>query len=157
MLRPLRRRVGQVKLNELTPGRRGVKGRKRVGRGAGSGHGKRCCRGNKGQKARNKVSIWFEGGQMPLQRRVPKRGFKNPTRKAYEVVNLGSIAKRFVEGEEVNPETLMAKRLIRKKASRVKILANGELSFPVKITAHSISAKAKEIVEKAGGAVTLVE
>jgi large subunit ribosomal protein L15 len=146
-----------VKLSELTPGRRGVKGRKRVGRGAGSGHGKRCCRGNKGQKARNKVSIWFEGGQMPLQRRLPKRGFTNPTRKDYEVVNLASIARKFVEGEEVNPETLVAKKLISKKGVRIKILANGEVSFPVKITTHSISAKAKEIVERAGGTVTLVE
>jgi large subunit ribosomal protein L15 len=94
---------------------------------------------------------------MPLQRRLPKRGFTNRSRKDYEVVNLASIARKFAEGEEVNPETLISKKLIRKKESRVKILANGELGFPVKITAHSISAKAKELVEKAGGTVTLVE
>ena len=146
-----------MRLSELSPGRQAVSKRKRVGRGAGSGHGRRCCRGNKGQKARNKVKIWFEGGQMPLQRRLPKRGFKNPSRKDYEVVNLATIARKFTEGEEVNPETLLSKRVIRKKGARIKVLANGELGFPVKITAHSISSKAKELVEKAGGTVTLVE
>jgi large subunit ribosomal protein L15 len=94
---------------------------------------------------------------MPLQRRLPKRGFKNPNRKDYEVVNLATIARKFTAGEEVNAETLLSKRLIRKKGIRIKILGNGEVDFPVRITAHSISSKAKEIVEKAGGTVTLVE
>jgi large subunit ribosomal protein L15 len=146
-----------VKLSELAPSPGAAKKRKRVGRGAGSGHGKRCCRGNKGQKARSKVSIWFEGGQMPLQRRLPKRGFKNPGRQDYQVVNLGTIADRFTEGEEVNPETLLSKRLVRKKGTKIKILARGEVSLPFRIKAHAISNKAKEIVEKSGGTVTLLD
>jgi large subunit ribosomal protein L15 len=146
-----------VKMNELAPAPGSTKGRKRVGRGAGSGHGKRCCRGNKGQKARNKVKIWFEGGQMPLQRRLPKRGFKNPARQPYEVVNLKRIAERFTEGDEVNPETLRSKRLVRRNAGRIKVLADGEVGFPLKLTVHAISGKAREIVERAGGSVNLIE
>lgn len=95
-----------MKLNELAsaPGARSKP--KRVGRGSGSGHGRRATRGNKGQKARNKVHPWFEGGQMPLQRRLPKRGFKNPGRVEYEVVNLKDIAERFSQGDEVNADRL---------------------------------------------------
>jgi len=146
-----------VKLNELSPAPGAKKRPKRVGRGPGSGHGKRSCRGNKGQKARNKVKNWFEGGQLPLQRRLPKRGFKNPTRVEYEIVNLEKLAAKFGEGDEVNPDTLAAKRLISKKDAKVKILGRGEVSFPLKITAHAISAKAKELVEKSGGTVTLIK
>ena len=130
---------------------------KRVGHGPGSGHGKRCCRGNKGQKARSKVKIRFEGGQMPLQRRLPKRGFKPLNRVEYEVVSLKAIGERFGEGDEVNPETLVAKNLVRKADAKIKILASEGLSFAVKITAHAISAKAREIVEKSGGTVNLIE
>lgn len=146
-----------MKLSELAPAGGAVKKRKRVGRGPGSGHGKRCCRGNKGQKARGKVKNWFEGGQMPLQRRLPKRGFKRPDREEYTVVSLKSIAERFAEGEEVNPDTLGSKRLIRKKDARIKILASEGVSVPFKITAHAISSKAKEIVEKSGGTVELLD
>jgi large subunit ribosomal protein L15 len=146
-----------VKLNELAPAPGAVKKRKRVGHGAGSGHGKRCCRGNKGQKARNKVNIWFEGGQMPLQRRLPKRGFKPLNREEYEIVSLKAIGERFAEGEEVNPETLAAKKLVGRKDARVKILAAEGIGFAVKITAHAISDKAREIVEKSGGTVNLIE
>jgi large subunit ribosomal protein L15 len=94
---------------------------------------------------------------MPLQRRLPKRGFKNPTRQEYEVVNLKRIAERFAEGEEVNPETLRSKRLVRGKASRIKVLADGEVGYALKFTVHAISGRAKEIVEKAGGSVSLIE
>lgn len=146
-----------MKLNELTPAPGAVKKRKRVGHGAGSGHGKRCCRGNKGQKARNKVKVWFEGGQMPLQRRLPKRGFKPLNREEYETVGLKAIGERFAEGDDVNPETLAAKNLVRKADAKIKILAAEGLSFAVKISAHAISAKAREIVEGAGGTVTLIE
>jgi large subunit ribosomal protein L15 len=146
-----------VKLNELAPAPGAVKKRKRVGHGAGSGHGKRSCRGNKGQKARNKVSIWFEGGQMPLQRRLPKRGFKPLNRKEYEIVSLKAISERFTEGDDVNPETLMAKNLIKKKDAKIKILAAEGLSFAVKIAAHAISGKAREMVEGSGGTVNLIE
>jgi large subunit ribosomal protein L15 len=146
-----------VKLSELAPAGGAVKKRKRVGRGPGSGHGKRCCRGNKGQKARSKVKNWFEGGQMPLQRRLPKRGFKRPDREEYTVVSLKSIAERFAEGEEVNPDTLGSKRLVRKQDARIKILASEGVTVPFKITAHAISSKAKEIVEKSGGTVELLD
>ncbi len=146
-----------MKLNEIAPTRGARKARKRVGRGPGSGHGKRCCRGNKGQKARNTVHPWFEGGQMPLQRRLPKRGFKNFMRVEYEVVNLRDISSRFGEGDEVNPESLAAKNLVARGTSRVKILANGELGFAVKVSAHAASAKAKESIEKAGGTLTLLK
>lgn len=146
-----------MKLNELAPSPGAKKTRKRVGRGAGSGHGKRCCRGNKGQKARNTVHPWFEGGQMPLQRRLPKRGFKNYMRVEYEVVNLRDLSERFAEGDEVTPESLAAKRLVSRKTSKVKILANGELGFAVKVSAHAASAKAKEMIEKAGGTLTLLK
>jgi len=146
-----------VKLNELSPAPGAKKKRKRVGRGPGSGHGRRSCRGDKGQKARSKVKRWFEGGQLPLQRRLPKRGFKNPTRIEYEIVNLESLKAKFVEGEEVNPDTLASKRLISKKSARVKILGRGEVSFPLRITAHAISARAKELIEKSGGTVTLIK
>jgi large subunit ribosomal protein L15 len=146
-----------VKLHELKSAPGAAKSRKRVGHGPGSGHGKRCCRGNKGQKARNKVKIWFEGGQMPLQRRLPKRGFKNLLRQEYEVVNLKRIAERFTEGEEVNPETLRSKRLVKKKDSKIKILADGEVSFPLNVTVHAISGKARETLEKVGGKVNLID
>lgn len=146
-----------MKLNELQPAPGARKKRKRVGCGPGSGHGKRSCRGNKGQKARNKVKIWFEGGQMPIQRRLPKRGFKNPTRQEYEVVNLNRLASKFSEGEEVTPEKLIAKRLVRKKSAKVKILGRGEISHALKISVHAISAKAREAVERCGGSVTLLK
>lgn len=149
--------MGQVKLNELSPARGAKKKPKRVGRGPGSGHGRRSCRGNKGQKARNKVKIWFEGGQMPLQRRLPKRGFKNPNRIEYEIVNVENLAVKFGEGDEVNPETLAERRLISKKSAKVKILGRGEVSFPLKVTTHAISAKAREIIEKSGGTVSLIK
>ncbi|MFH1311898.1 MAG: 50S ribosomal protein L15 [Candidatus Eisenbacteria bacterium] len=146
-----------MKLNELAPAPGAVKKRKRVGRGSGSGHGKRSCRGDKGQRARSKVHRWFEGGQMPLQRRLPKRGFKPLNRKEYEIVSLKAIGERFGEGDEVNPEALMAKNLVKKSDAKIKILASEGLSFGVKITAHAISAKAREMVEKSGGTVNLIE
>jgi len=145
-----------VKLNELAPSRGRTKARKRVGRGAGSGHGKRCCKGNKGQCSRAAIHPWFEGGQMPLQRRLPKRGFKNYMRVEYEVVNLRDISARFAAGDEVNPESMAARNLVARKKSKVKILANGELGFAVKVSAHAASARAKEAIEKAGGSLTLL-
>jgi len=146
-----------VRLNQLGPARGAVKRKKRVGCGPGSGHGKRSTRGNKGQRARNTVSMWFEGGQMPLQRRLPKRGFKNPTRVENQVVNLDRIAERFTVGEEVNPETLLAKRLVRRKGLKIKVLGTGEIGVALKVSAHAISAKARESIEKAGGTVNIID
>jgi len=153
----LKRRSDEVKLNELTPAPGATKKKKRRGCGPGSGHGKRSCRGNKGQRARNTVSIWFEGGQMPLQRRLPKRGFKNPTREACQVVNIGRIAEKFIAGEEVNPETLRARNLVKIRRMKIKILGTGEVGVPLKVKIHAISTKAREIVEKAGGTVSLID
>ncbi len=94
---------------------------------------------------------------MPLQRRLPKRGFKNPGREVYEVVNLKDIAERFGQGEEVNADSLKTKNLVRKKNAKIKILARGELDFPVTVAVQAVSKKAKELLEKAGGTVTIVE
>ncbi|MFZ1948041.1 MAG: 50S ribosomal protein L15 [bacterium] len=146
-----------MRLNQLGPARGAVKRKKRVGCGPGSGHGKRSTRGNKGQRARNTVSMWFEGGQMPLQRRLPKRGFKNPTRVENQVVNLDRIAEHFTSGEEVNPETLFAKRLVRRKGLKIKVLGKGEVGVALKVTAHAISDKARETIEKAGGTVNIID
>lgn len=133
--------------------------RKRLGRGPGSGTGKTSGKGHKGQKARtghHGTPTWFEGGQMPLQRRVPKRGFKNPFRTEYEIVNLNAIAG--LEETEITPEVLHAHRLIDLGKGRpVKILAEGELERKVSISAHKVSAAARTKIEAAGGSVELLE
>jgi len=124
---------------------------KRVGRGQGSGLGKTAGRGMKGQRSRSgsKKRSWFEGGQMPLQRRVPKRGFTNIFKKSYEVVNIGDLKK--IKKTKVTPEDLFKARLIRKKNSMIKILGDGELSKSIEINAHAFSEKAAKKIEEAGG------
>ena len=133
--------------------------RKRLGRGPGSGTGKTSGKGHKGQKARtghHGTPTWFEGGQMPIQRRLPKRGFKNPFRTEYEIVNLDDIAA--LEETEVTPEVLHQHRLIDLGKGRpVKILGNGELERKVTISAHRVSAAARTKIEAAGGSVELLE
>lgn len=147
-----------MKLHELYPFEHERKERKRVGRGDGSGHGGTSCRGHKGQKSRSggKVARWFEGGQMPLQRRLPKRGFKNPFREEYAIINIGVLAEKFKEKEEITIEDLYASGLIKKNVP-VKILGEGEIDRALKITAHKFSKTAKEKIEKAGGSVTSLE
>jgi large subunit ribosomal protein L15 len=146
-----------MRLDELKPAKGAKKKRKRVGCGTGSGHGKTACRGHKGQKARSGSSIpaWFEGGQMPLQRRLPKRGFHNPFHKFYQVVNLKDLS-RFPAGADVNVESLFEAGLVRKKTSEVKLLAEGGVDRPLKIEVHACGKKAKELVEKAGGEVRII-
>ena len=133
--------------------------RKRLGRGPGSGTGKTSGKGHKGQKARtghHGTPAWFEGGQMPIQRRLPKRGFKNPFRTEYEIVNLDDIAA--LEETEITPEVLHEHRLIDLGKGRpVKILAEGELERKVTIRAHRVSAAARSKIEAAGGSVELLE
>lgn len=146
-----------MELSNLTyaPGSR--KNRKRVGRGIGSGHGGTSTRGHKGLYSRSGSSqkAGFEGGQMPLQRRVPKRGFTNVFRVEYQTVNLERLAK--LEGVSiVNPEVLHQNRVIRKKRVPVKILGTGELAKALEVHAHSFSKSAKEKIEKAGGKVVIV-
>ncbi|MGY8765366.1 MAG: 50S ribosomal protein L15 [Nitrospinaceae bacterium] len=145
-----------MKLSELeaAPGSR--KNRKRVGRGIGSGSGKTSGRGQKGQKSRSggNPHPWFEGGQMPLYRRLPKRGFTNIFRKEYEVINLGQLIKLKNEGP-VTPVVLKSKGMIH-KIDLVKILGNGELTEAVTIHAHKFSKSAKDKIEKSGGkAITI--
>ena len=133
--------------------------KKRLGRGPGSGTGKTSGKGHKGQKARtghHGIPAWFEGGQMPLQRRMPKRGFKNWNRVEYSVVNLKSLER--IEGDEVSPETLHESGLIDLGKGRpVKLLGDGEVSRKLTVRAHAVSASAREKIEKAGGSVELLE
>ena len=145
-----------MKLSELraVPGSR--KNRKRIGRGAGSGTGKTSGRGQKGQKSRSGGSPhpWFEGGQMPLYRRLPKRGFTNIFRKEYEIVNVAQLADLGMKNP-ITPEVMKEKRMIRKVDS-VKILGNGELSEAVTVHAQKFSRSAVDKIEKAGGKVVTI-
>jgi large subunit ribosomal protein L15 len=132
---------------------------KRLGRGIGSGLGKTCGRGMKGQKARqpgNIHKLHFQGGQTPIQRRLPKRGFRVPFPIETVGINLGDL-ERFSAGAEVDPTVLVEAKLLRRKGARVKILANGELTKKLTITAHAFSAAAKAKIEKAGGKVVVLE
>ncbi|MGN1293754.1 50S ribosomal protein L15 [Weissella soli] len=141
-----------MKLNELTISEGARHVRNRVGRGESSGNGKTAGRGQKGQKARGKVRLGFEGGQMPLFRRKPKRGFTNINRKEYAVVNLDQL-NQFDNGTEVTPTVLVEAGIIKKELSGVKILANGQLEKSLTIKAHKFSASAKTAVEAAGGKI----
>ncbi|WP_438313999.1 50S ribosomal protein L15 [Candidatus Caldatribacterium sp. SIUC1] len=141
-----------MKINELRPAKGAFHPRKRVGRGIGSGHGKTSGRGMKGQKARSGGQIHprFEGGQMPLVRRVPKRGFHNPCAEEWEIVNVSAL-NRFPDGTEVTPELLQECGLVEDRRSRVKILAKGELKRRLVVKAHAFSARAKALIEERGG------
>jgi large subunit ribosomal protein L15 len=138
-------------IHDLTPAPGATHYRKRVGRGPGSGHGKTAGRGSKGQKSRTgyRHLRGFEGGQMPLHRRVPKRGFTNVFRIEYDVVNLSDL-ERFEAGEKVTPETLRAARLSRRNRP-VKILGDGQLDKALNVSAHKFSAGAQAKIEAAGG------
>jgi large subunit ribosomal protein L15 len=144
-------------LSNLRPPRGSRIKKVRVGRGMGSKLGKTAGAGNKGQKSRRGYSRrrGFEGGQMPLHRRMPKRGFHNPFGMEYSVLNLGDLA-AFPAGETVTPELLSAHGFIRGKSPRVKILGDGELSAKLAVHAHAFSASAKEKITKAGGTFEVV-
>ena len=139
-------------LSRLKPPAGSRKKTKRVGRGPGSGLGKTCGRGQKGQKSRSGAGVGrgFEGGQMPAQRRMPKRGFTNPFRKEFQVVNLGRLD-AFDDGAVVDPQALYTNGLIRKAGDDIKILGKGELTKKLTIRAHAVSTSALEKIEKAGG------
>ncbi len=147
-----------MKLHQLKPPEGAKKKKKRVGRGDSSGHGGTSTRGHKGHKARSgyRLPFNFEGGQMPLFRRVPKRGFTHLKKYKVEIVNLNQIEKKFNDGEEVSPETLKNKGLI-KKGEFVKILGDGNLTKKLTFFAHSFSKKAKEKIEKVGGKINLIK
>ena len=141
-----------MKLHEMKPAAGARKQRKRVGRGTGSGHGKTSGRGHDGQNARSGggVRLGFEGGQIPLFQRLPKRGFTNINRKEYAIVNLDTL-NRFDEGTEVTPELLIETGIVSNAKSGIKILGNGTLEKKITVKAHKFSASAKEAIEKAGG------
>ncbi|MBN2414208.1 50S ribosomal protein L15 [bacterium] len=132
------------------------KSAKRVGRGPGSGNGKTSGRGHNGQKARTgaKTRSWFEGGQMPLQRRIPKRGFTNIFRKTYSVVDVNRIEQ--LGKKDITPDILIASGLVRSKQALVKVLGNGEVTKPMEIKAHAFSKSAVAKIEAAGGKAILL-
>jgi len=146
-----------MKIHDLSPLKGSRKKRKRVGRGPGSGHGKTSCRGHKGQKARSGGSIpaGFEGGQMPLQRRLPKRGFTNIFKKHYALINIRDLSK-FDHNSQLDIDVLKNAGLLKHGKDRVKLLGNGEISFPVNIKVHRASQSAKEKIEAAGGKVEII-
>ena len=141
-------------LSNLKPPKGANRNRKRVGRGPGSGQGKTAGRGNKGAQSRSgyKQKRGFEGGQMPLHRRLPKRGFFNPFRIEYAVVNLDDLAERFAAGAVITPEVLRAERLVTTKQP-VKVLARGDIAVALTVKAHKFSGKAAEKIAAAGGSV----
>jgi large subunit ribosomal protein L15 len=146
-----------MKLSELRSARGATKKSKRIGCGPGSGHGRYSTRGCKGQKARSGGSIpaWFEGGQMPLQRRVPKRGFVNNFKTHYQVVNLDDLGS-FAAGAKVNRGTLIEAGLVRKASAPVKILGRGELGVALDVEVDAVSRTAADAIQKAGGTIRLL-
>ena len=149
-----------MRLGELKPPAGSRKTAKRLGQGTGSGTGKTAGRGHKGARSRSGASrgsrIGFEGGQMPLHRRLPKIGFTNRFRTVYQVVNVGAIEKRGLEGQ-VGPEELQRAGLIRKATALIKVLGDGELTRKVSLRAHKFSASAVAKIEQAGGDVQKIE
>ncbi|HXF42998.1 MAG TPA: 50S ribosomal protein L15 [Pyrinomonadaceae bacterium] len=145
-------------LNNIKPKEGSTHKKKRVGRGPGSGLGKTAGRGNKGQKSRSgyRSREGFEGGQMPLQRRLPKRGFTNPFKKQWLEISLSKLESSFKDGDEVNPEILHSRGLIKKAKHDVVVLGNGELTKALKIAAHRFTKSAKEKIEKAGGSANVI-
>ncbi|AQS53815.1 50S ribosomal protein L15 [Jeotgalibaca dankookensis] len=146
-----------MKLHELQPAEGSRKVRNRVGRGSSSGNGKTSGRGHKGQKARSGggVRLGFEGGQQPLFRRIPKRGFTNINNKEYAVVNLETL-NRFEEGTEVTPALLVETGVVRDEKSGIKILAKGAIEKKLSVKAHQFSEAAKEAILAAGGTVEVI-
>ncbi len=147
-----------MELHNLSPAPGAKRSRKRVGRGPGSGNGKTAGRGHKGQKSRSGYSrrFGFEGGQMPLVRRIPKRGFTNIFRVEHQVVNLRDLERVFAPGDTVTPGALADRGLIRSADGRVKILGDGELTARLTVQAHKFSTSARAAIEGAGGSCEVV-
>jgi len=149
-----------MRIGQLKPAKGATHPRKRRGLGPASGLGGTAGRGHKGQKARAgkgaKVPRWFEGGQMPIQRRTPKRGFRNPGRVVYQAVNVGSLG-LFGAGERVDRAALKAKRLIDRADTPVKVLGDGEITAAYQVAVDAVSASARAKIEAAGGTITLPE
>lgn len=147
-----------MNLNDVHRAVQKHKRRRRVGRGIGSGHGKTCGRGHKGQGSRAGFSrhATFEGGQMPLVRRIPKRGFNNRWALSVAIVNVEDLDQRFTDGDEVTLETLKAKNLAKGRFDVLKVLGDGELTKKLKVSAHRFSKSAKQKIEQVGGEVVIV-
>lgn len=146
-----------MRLNEIQPPKGSTKPKRRVGRGIGSGMGKTATRGTKGQKARRQIHPNFEGGQTPIQRRLPvKKGFRNINHKEYAIVNLDDLEKLFEKGDEVTPEKLLDKGIIPGIKDGVKVLAYGELTKKLTVKAHKFSKKAAAAIEAAKGEVVVL-
>ncbi|WP_367297775.1 50S ribosomal protein L15 [Loigolactobacillus coryniformis] len=144
-----------MKLHELQASEGSRHVRNRVGRGTSSGNGKTAGRGQKGQKARGKVRLGFEGGQMPLFRRMPKRGFSNINRKEYAIVSLNDL-NRFDEGTDITSALLVESGIVKNEKAGIKLLANGEITKKVTVTVSKASAAAKQAVEAAGGKIEVI-
>lgn len=146
-----------IHVGTLRPPRGARKRRKRIGFGMGSGHGKTATRGSKGQRSRSgaRMRPGFEGGQMPLHRRIPKRGFTNVFKKHYALVNLKDL-KDFKAGEAITPELLTRRGLIKRLGDGLRVLGNGELKAALKISAHHFSKSALEKIKKAGGTAEVI-
>ncbi len=146
-----------MKLSDLKPYPGSRKKRKRVGRGPGSGHGKTSCRGHKGQNSRSGggVKPGFEGGQMPLQRRLPKRGFTNIFQKQYAIVNLSTLDK--LTETDITPEFLVSEGVVKDMKDGIKILGQGEITKVISVKAHAFSNSAKEKITKAQGSVETIQ
>ena len=147
-----------MQLNDVNSGIVKNRRKKRLGRGTGSGLGKTSGRGHKGQRSRagHSQSVLFQGGAMPMFRRIPKRGFNNKFALKVGTVNVGDLEKAFAAGDEVNAETLREHLLVNYRYDLLKILGDGELTKKLSVTAHAISNSAREKIEKAGGSVTLL-
>lgn len=146
-----------MKIHELKPPKGAVTKRKRVGRGPGSGHGKTSCRGHKGANSRSGggVRAGFEGGQMPLQRRLPKWGFFNLFRKEYVILNVRDLV-RFEQGSVVDLKALVTSGLIKSTSTPIKLLGEGTITYPLTLKVHAYSKSAKEKIEAAGGKVETI-
>jgi large subunit ribosomal protein L15 len=146
-----------MKLNELRPAEGATKKRKRVGRGNGSGHGGTSCRGHKGQNARSGGGVrpGFEGGQMPLSRRLPKRGFYNKFRKEVVIVNIGQLGV-FPKDSVVDADALMTIGIVKSAGDAIKVLGKGAIDYPLTVKVNGISRSAREKIEASGGRVEVV-
>jgi large subunit ribosomal protein L15 len=145
-----------MKLHHLRPAEGATRPRRRVGRGKAAGQGKTAGRGTKGLLARHNPKLGFEGGQMPMQRRIPHlKGFTNPNRVEFAVVNVSRLGEAFESGAEVTPEALHHRRMVR-KGMPVKVLGQGELGKALTVRAHAVSASARAKIEQAGGTVQII-
>jgi large subunit ribosomal protein L15 len=146
-----------MKLHEISPPKMARKKKKRLGTGSSSGHGGTCGKGSKGQRSRSgsKRYPWFEGGQMPLQRRVPKRGMKSRKNRSYQIINIKDL-NHFEDGTIVDISQMKKKGLVKKETDLVKVLGNGKLTRNLTVKAHAFSKKAQEIIASRGGKAKVI-